>query len=76
MRNSLMKKSKFSPVSCLTYAVQDSHAQLRVAVEGLQLSEETPRRLLVHRIPSLWAVYPHGNQAPPALRDHRLSRRW
>lgn len=56
--------------------MQNSHTQLRVAVEGLQLMEETPRRLLVHRIPSLWAVYPHGNQAPPALSDHRLSRRW
>lgn len=54
--------------------MQDSHIQLWVAVEGLQLLEETPRRLLVHRIANLRAVYPHGNQAPPALCDHRLSR--
>lgn len=58
----------------LTFPMQDSHVQVRVTVEGLQLLEQTPRRLLVHRITHLRAVYPHGNHAPPALCDHSLSR--
>lgn len=54
--------------------MQDSHTQVWVTVEGLQLFQQTPRCLLVHRITHLGAVYPHSNHAPPALCDHSLSR--
>lgn len=50
-----------------TFPVQNSHVQVRVAVKGLQLLQQTPRCLLVHRVTHLWAVYCHGNHGSPSL---------
>lgn len=53
--------------------MQDSHIQVWVSVKGLQLLQQTPRSLLVHRITSLRPVYRHSNHSPPSLGDHSLT---
>lgn len=51
----------------LTFTIQDSHLQFWVPVKGLQLLQQTPRRLLVHRVSHPWAVYRHSKRGTRSL---------
>lgn len=51
----------------LTFPMQDSNVHVWVTVECIQLLQQTPRSLLVHRITHLGPVYRHSNHGPLSL---------